>query len=134
MSDITATAAQSRFHLDAVNVPPTKEILVHDLNLSIGGKELLAHAELKLLPDVHYVLVGRNGVGKSSMCIVTYHLGSAMTTTSSYEGVGRRTDPWRILGTSHAPPWAEHNDGDCPRQYFWTGRQSPYCSGSCYQE
>ncbi len=63
---LTVTAAQSRFHSDAANVPATKEIDVHDLSISIGGKEVLAHAEFKLLTNVHYVLVGRNGVGKSS--------------------------------------------------------------------
>ncbi|KAF9030711.1 P-loop containing nucleoside triphosphate hydrolase protein [Hymenopellis radicata] len=64
---LTVTAAQSRFHTDAVDIPTTKDIDVHDLSISIGGKEVLAHAEFKLLEDIHYVLVGRNGVGKSTL-------------------------------------------------------------------
>jgi ATP-binding cassette, subfamily F, member 3 len=63
------TAQQSRFHLDALNLtaPTTSEILVKDLSMSIGQKEILSHAELFLKEGGHYVLVGRNGVGKSTL-------------------------------------------------------------------
>ncbi|KAK0467323.1 ATP-binding cassette, sub-family F, member 3 [Desarmillaria tabescens] len=64
---LVVTAAQSRFHVDAVDVPTSKEIDVHDLSISIGGKEILAHTNLKLQENVHYVLVGRNGIGKSTL-------------------------------------------------------------------
>ncbi|KAF7964936.1 hypothetical protein HWV62_1615 [Athelia sp. TMB] len=63
---LVVTAQQSRFHVDASDIPPTKEIDIKDLTISIGGKEVLVHAELKLRENVHYVLVGRNGVGKST--------------------------------------------------------------------
>ncbi|KAK0202880.1 ATP-binding cassette, sub-family F, member 3 [Desarmillaria ectypa] len=59
------TASQSRFHVDAMDAPTSKEIDIHDLSISIGGKEILAHTGLKLQENVHYVLVGRNGIGKS---------------------------------------------------------------------
>lgn len=63
---LTVTAQQSRFHTDAVDAPVSKEILVKDLSISIGQRELLSHAELHLQEGKHYVLVGRNGTGKSS--------------------------------------------------------------------
>lgn len=64
---LQVTAQQSRFHTDAIDgVPASKEILVKDLSISLGQKELLSHAELFLKEGSHYVLVGRNGVGKSS--------------------------------------------------------------------
>ncbi|SJL03676.1 related to positive effector protein GCN20 [Armillaria ostoyae] len=64
---LVVTTAQSRFHVDAVDTPTSKEIDMHDLSVSIGGKDILAHANLKLQENVHYVLVGRNGIGKSTL-------------------------------------------------------------------
>lgn len=63
------TAQQSRFYLDALNLtaPTTSEILVKNLSISIGKKEILSSAELLLKEGSHYVLVGRNGVGKSTL-------------------------------------------------------------------
>jgi ATPase subunit of ABC transporter with duplicated ATPase domains len=61
------TAQQSRFHLDAVDAPASKEIWVKDLSISIGQKELLNRAELRFKECAHYVLVGRNGTGKSTI-------------------------------------------------------------------
>lgn len=66
---ITVTAQQSRFHVDSVEAPTSKEILVKDLSISISQRELLSHAELSLKEGGHYVLVGRNGTGKSSMVV-----------------------------------------------------------------
>jgi ATP-binding cassette subfamily F protein 3 len=66
-SGLQITAQQSRFHTDAFDgVPASKEILIKDLSIAIGQRELLSHAELFLKEGGHYVLVGRNGVGKSS--------------------------------------------------------------------
>lgn len=66
---IQVTAQQSRFHLDALNLtaPTTSEILVKNLSISIGKKEILNNAEFLLKEGGHYVLVGRNGVGKSTL-------------------------------------------------------------------
>ncbi|EXJ85623.1 hypothetical protein A1O1_05989 [Capronia coronata CBS 617.96] len=64
---IVVTSQQSRFHLDAVDAPTSKDIDVKDLSLSVGGRELLDHAHLRILEGVHYVLAGRNGTGKSSL-------------------------------------------------------------------
>lgn len=63
---LTVMAQQSRFHTDAVDAPISKEILVKDLSISIGNKEILSHATLHLQEGRHYALVGRNGTGKSS--------------------------------------------------------------------
>lgn len=63
------TAQQSRFHTDLLSydVPSTKEILVKNLSISLGQKEVLSSADLHLKDGKHYVLVGRNGVGKSTL-------------------------------------------------------------------
>jgi ATPase subunit of ABC transporter with duplicated ATPase domains len=61
------TAQQSRFHLDAVDAPASKEIWIKDLSVTIGAKEILTRAELRFKERAHYVLVGRNGTGKSTI-------------------------------------------------------------------
>ncbi|KAK0488846.1 ATP-binding cassette, sub-family F, member 3 [Armillaria novae-zelandiae] len=66
-NSLVVTTAQSRFHVDTADTPTSKEIDIHDLSISIGEKEILAHANLKLQENVHYVLVGRNGIGKSTL-------------------------------------------------------------------
>jgi ATP-binding cassette subfamily F protein 3 len=63
---IQVTAQQSRFHTDATDAPTSKEILIKDLSISVGERELLNRTELFLKEGGHYVLIGRNGVGKSS--------------------------------------------------------------------
>lgn len=65
---IVVTAQQSRFAKDSLELdaPTTHEILIKDLSISINQRELLSHAELFLKEGGHYVLVGRNGTGKSS--------------------------------------------------------------------
>lgn len=37
------------------------------VTLSVGGRELLDHAHLHIRPGVHYVFIGRNGTGKSTL-------------------------------------------------------------------
>ena len=64
---ISVTAQQSRYALDAVDAPASKEILVKDLSISVADRELLSHATLHLVEARHYVLVGRNGTGKSTL-------------------------------------------------------------------
>ncbi|KAF1984916.1 ABC transporter ATP-binding protein uup-1 [Aulographum hederae CBS 113979] len=66
-SALTVSSQQSRYQLDAVDAPTSKEVLVKDLSIAIGQKEILAHVELFLKEGGHYVLVGRNGVGKSTL-------------------------------------------------------------------
>ncbi|KAF9458819.1 P-loop containing nucleoside triphosphate hydrolase protein, partial [Collybia nuda] len=64
---LVVTAQQSRFHVDASDTSTLKEIDVKDLTLTVGGRDLLTHANLILRENKHYVLVGRNGTGKSSL-------------------------------------------------------------------
>ncbi|RDB21149.1 putative ABC transporter ATP-binding protein YheS [Hypsizygus marmoreus] len=64
---LIVSAQQSRFHVDASDTATTKEIDIKDLTLTIGGRDLLSHATLTLREDKHYVLVGRNGTGKSTL-------------------------------------------------------------------
>jgi ABC-type molybdenum transport system ATPase subunit/photorepair protein PhrA len=79
---LTVTAQQSRFHNEAIEGSALKEarlptmfskcsadnvqIVVKDLSISIGQREILSHAQFQFQVGKHYVLVGRNGVGKSS--------------------------------------------------------------------
>lgn len=64
---LSVTAQQSRFHNEAIEGSALKEIVVKDLSISIGNRELLSHAEFQLQVGKHYVLVGRNGIGKSTL-------------------------------------------------------------------
>jgi ATPase subunit of ABC transporter with duplicated ATPase domains len=64
---ITVTAQQSRYALDALDAPASKEILIKDLSIAVSNRELLSHALLHLVEGRHYVLVGRNGTGKSTL-------------------------------------------------------------------
>jgi ATPase subunit of ABC transporter with duplicated ATPase domains len=65
--NIVVTSQQSRYAVDAVDAPTSKDIDVKDLTLTVGGRDLLDHAHLRLVEGVHYVLAGRNGTGKSSL-------------------------------------------------------------------
>lgn len=60
------SAQQSRYAIDATDLPNTQEILIKDLSISLGQRELLARTDLHLCEAGRYVLVGRNGEGKSS--------------------------------------------------------------------
>ncbi|KAF2271550.1 P-loop containing nucleoside triphosphate hydrolase protein [Westerdykella ornata] len=64
---INVTAQQSRYAVDAVDAPASKEILIKDLTLTVANRDLLSHATLHLVEAKHYVLVGRNGSGKSTL-------------------------------------------------------------------
>jgi ATP-binding cassette subfamily F protein 3 len=43
------------------------QILIKDLSISVSNRELLSHVTLHLVEARHYVLVGRNGTGKSTL-------------------------------------------------------------------
>lgn len=64
---IVVTSQQSRFHTESVDAPTLKEIDIKDLTISVGGQELLDHANLRIQDGVHYVFHGRNGTGKSTV-------------------------------------------------------------------
>ncbi|KAF2670340.1 ABC transporter ATP-binding protein uup-1 [Microthyrium microscopicum] len=61
------TAQQSRYAVDAIDAPATKEILIKDLTISVGQRELISRATLHLVEGFKYVLIGRNGEGKTTM-------------------------------------------------------------------
>lgn len=63
---IKATSQESRFHTEATT-NLSKEIDLKDVNLFVGKKQLLQDAHLRLKEGVHYGLIGRNGVGKSTL-------------------------------------------------------------------
>lgn len=64
---LTVTAQQSRFHNEAIEGSALKEIVVKDLNVAIGEREILSHANFQLQVGKHYILSGRNGIGKSTL-------------------------------------------------------------------
>ncbi|CAZ82046.1 unnamed protein product [Tuber melanosporum] len=61
---IQATSQQTRFNLEET---ASKELDLKGVHISIGKREIISDAHLKLSAGVHYVLVGRNGVGKSTL-------------------------------------------------------------------
>ncbi|KAG2234311.1 hypothetical protein INT48_000761 [Thamnidium elegans] len=62
--ELVAISQQSRFHTETLETS-NKEIDLPGIQISIGQKDLLVDAHLKLKPLVKYGLVGQNGVGKS---------------------------------------------------------------------
>ena len=64
---IVATNQQSRFHVDADDAPTSKDIDVRDLTISVGGREIVEHVNLNIKEGGRYALIGRNGLGKSTI-------------------------------------------------------------------
>ncbi|KAI9890440.1 MAG: hypothetical protein M1814_003924 [Vezdaea aestivalis] len=64
---IVVTAQQSRFHVDAIDAPDSKDIDVKDLNITVGTREIINNAHLRIQSGTRMVLAGRNGTGKSSL-------------------------------------------------------------------
>ncbi|CAG8572216.1 2439_t:CDS:2 [Funneliformis caledonium] len=65
-SEIVAYSQQSRFHTETLETL-SKEVDLKDVNITVGHKELLVDARLQLKTGVHYGLIGRNGIGKSTL-------------------------------------------------------------------
>ncbi|KAG9075929.1 hypothetical protein FS749_012341, partial [Ceratobasidium sp. UAMH 11750] len=63
---IVATSQTSRFHVDTLTTL-SKEIDLRQVNISIGNRDILVDAHLRLKANVRYGLVGRNGQGKSTI-------------------------------------------------------------------
>ena len=61
---IQATSQQTRFDIQET---ASKELDLKGVNISIGKREILSDTHLKLSTAVHYLLAGRNGVGKSTL-------------------------------------------------------------------
>ena len=67
-----ASSQPSRFH-DSGAASASQLVDIHDVTLSIGQKDLLTGAHIKLAAGVHYGLIGRNGVGKSTVLKALAH-------------------------------------------------------------
>ncbi|KAI9357920.1 P-loop containing nucleoside triphosphate hydrolase protein, partial [Zopfochytrium polystomum] len=63
---IVATTQQSRFHVDTLETL-SNDIDLKQVNITIGDLPILVDANLQLFQGVHYGLIGRNGVGKSTL-------------------------------------------------------------------
>ncbi|KAJ1545317.1 hypothetical protein HK405_008008, partial [Cladochytrium tenue] len=63
---IVATTQNSRFHIDTYETL-SNDIDLKQVNIRINDLPILVDANLKLFDGVHYGLVGRNGVGKSTL-------------------------------------------------------------------
>ena len=63
---IEATTKQSRFHVDTLETL-SNVVDLNGINISIGGRPILVDAELRLFTGIKYGLIGRNGVGKSTL-------------------------------------------------------------------
>ncbi|KAI9197152.1 P-loop containing nucleoside triphosphate hydrolase protein, partial [Polychytrium aggregatum] len=63
---ITAISQQSRFHVDTLETL-SNDIDMQQVTVMIGERELLVDANLRLFSGVHYGLLGKNGVGKSTL-------------------------------------------------------------------
>lgn len=65
LSGIHCSSQQSRFHTETLDT--SKEIDLKEVAISIGERELLSGAHLRLKDGVKYGLSGRNGTGKSTL-------------------------------------------------------------------
>ncbi|KAI9293390.1 P-loop containing nucleoside triphosphate hydrolase protein [Neoconidiobolus thromboides FSU 785] len=63
---IVATSQVSRFHSATIETL-AKEIDLKDVNITINDKEILVDAKLLIKGGVRYGMIGRNGVGKSTL-------------------------------------------------------------------
>lgn len=63
---IVATSQVSRFHSETLETL-SNDVDIKGVNISVGDRDLLVDAELKLFNGVHYGLCGNNGVGKSTL-------------------------------------------------------------------
>jgi len=66
-AEIVAYSEQSRFHSESFDANHT-DIDIKGVNISIGAKDILVDAHLRLKTGVKYGMVGQNGVGKSGAC------------------------------------------------------------------
>ncbi|KAL1914423.1 uncharacterized protein VTP21DRAFT_8875 [Calcarisporiella thermophila] len=66
---IVANSQVSRFHTETLETL-SKDVDLKGVNLSVGNLELLADARLLLKAGTHYGLIGKNGVGKSTLLSV----------------------------------------------------------------
>ncbi|KAJ2030378.1 hypothetical protein IWW57_001220, partial [Coemansia sp. S610] len=66
---VQAYSQQSRFHNETITTL-SKEVDLKSVNVVIGESELLVDARLWLKTGQHYGMVGRNGVGKSTLLSV----------------------------------------------------------------
>lgn len=66
-SDVVVSAQESRFFVDTGEGTTIGEVDLKNVGLEIGGKVLLAGTHLQLLVGRRYGLVGRNGVGKTTL-------------------------------------------------------------------
>jgi len=63
---IEATTQMNRFH-EATIDHSSRSIYLNDVNLSVAGKNLLIDSQVRIDSGYRYGLVGRNGVGKSTL-------------------------------------------------------------------
>ncbi|KAI8476740.1 MAG: P-loop containing nucleoside triphosphate hydrolase protein [Monoraphidium minutum] len=64
---IEATSQVSRFHLETLDLVSVRGLDLPGVQLAVDSKVLLEDAHLQLKPGVRYGLIGRNGVGKSTL-------------------------------------------------------------------
>jgi ATPase subunit of ABC transporter with duplicated ATPase domains len=65
LTGIHCSSQQSRFHTETLDT--SREIDLKEVSVSIGERELLSGAHLRLKDGARYALVGRNGTGKSTL-------------------------------------------------------------------
>ena len=72
---ITATSQQTRFDPSVTNA---SEIDLCDVDITVGEREILTSARVRLKSGTRYGLIGSNGCGKSSMCLSSITLTPAL--------------------------------------------------------
>ena len=62
---VEAYSQLSRFHEDTLSASPHVDL--KQVNVAVGGLDLLVDARLQLMSGVHYAMLGRNGCGKTTL-------------------------------------------------------------------
>ncbi|RMZ81297.1 hypothetical protein DV737_g2573, partial [Chaetothyriales sp. CBS 132003] len=66
-SNVSSFASLNASETDAIDAPSLKDVDVKALTISIGALEIVDHTRLHIQHDKHYILHGRNGLGKSTV-------------------------------------------------------------------
>ena len=66
---MVATSRQTRFN--PLVQGDASEVDLNDVDISIGEREILVDARIRLKSGIKYGLIGRNGCGKSSKSAIT---------------------------------------------------------------
>lgn len=106
---LQVTSQSTRFATDAVETPASKDVLIKGLSISVNQRELLDNAEVHIKENCRYVLVGRNGEGKSSRLLAPGELTeqSILTKSSTAQSDSGEASSIHSMGIAYSTAWTD---------------------------